>query len=156
MKRRPKWLPVGRQDGEEWVERELVRAHLLHGLPQAESAPILTAWPIEAPRCRYCGRLSIAGWAGLICDRCKKLRASIECRGIDIVNRRGWRGPPTIRDDELLLEIQRRLCRQDYQALKEQDKASGTWAKRVAEVRERATEPAAEECTEPEFAEAAE
>jgi hypothetical protein len=61
LKRRPKWLPVGRQDGEEWVEREVVRAHLLYGLPQAESTEVLAAWPTRVPHCRYCGRLSIYG-----------------------------------------------------------------------------------------------
>jgi hypothetical protein len=152
LKRRPKWLPAGRQDGEEWVEQEVVRARLLLGLPHAESTAVIVVWPIKVPRCRYCGRLSIYGWADMVCERCKKMRIQIENRGITGKKRRGWTGPPTIGDDELLLDIQRRLWGQDHRALKEQQKASGVWAKRVAEAREHDAAVA----EEPEFADAAE
>jgi len=60
------------------------------------------------------------GWADMICEKCDKLRSQIETGAMSqfsIADRRGWRGPLTIRDDELLLAIQRRLRDADHRAL---------------------------------------
>ena len=93
----------------------------------------------------------------MICERCEKFRTQIESRGINVVNRGRWGGRPTIRDEELLLAIQRRLWGQDHRALTEQQKVRCSWAKRVAEARERdEAELEVEEPIEPGFAEAAE
>lgn len=63
------------------------------------------------PRCRYCGRISAFGWSNLICERCERVRTRIEAGGMSrfsIADRRGWTGPPTIGDDELLVTFTRR------------------------------------------------
>jgi hypothetical protein len=127
FKRKPRWLPSAQQDGEEWVEGETVRAGLLFGLPQAENNEVLAACPITVPRCRYCGRLSHYGWADRICDRCEAIRGKIEIGAmsrLSITERRGWMGPPTIGDDELLLAIQRRLREADQRIAESNEKAA--------------------------------
>jgi hypothetical protein len=48
----------------------------------------------------------------LICERCEKVRTRIETGAtsrFSIAGRRGWTGPPTIGDDELLVTFTRRL-----------------------------------------------
>jgi hypothetical protein len=108
----PKWLPVARQDGEWWVERDELREHLF---PKEYLGP-RPACPIAVPRCRHCGRLSHHGWADQICGHCEDIRTSIETRQMtrfSIAERRGWKGPPLITDDELLLAVQSRLAAQD-------------------------------------------
>jgi hypothetical protein len=93
----------------------------------------------------------------MICESCEKMRSQIENRGIDVVNRRGWVGPPTISDDALMLEIQRRLWGQDHRALKEQERANSSWAKRAARAQEQEQDNAEpEQDLEDDFAEAAE
>ena len=127
FKRKPRWLPSAQQDGEEWVEREPVRAGLLFGLPQAEIIEVLAACPIRVPRCRYCGRLSHYGSADRICDRCDATRTKIGAGTMSrfsITERRGWTGPPTIGDDELLLAIQRRLRDADQRIAESNEKAA--------------------------------
>ena len=64
------------------------------------------------PRCRYCGRISAFGWSMPICERCEKVRTRIEAGAMShfsIAERRGWIGPATIADDELLVQFTRRL-----------------------------------------------
>ena len=64
------------------------------------------------PRCRYCGRISAFGWSMPICERCEKVRTRIEAGAMShfsVAERRGWIGPPTIDDDELLVTFTRRL-----------------------------------------------
>jgi hypothetical protein len=144
LKRKPRWLPSAPQDGEEWVEGEIVRAALLFRLPQAENVEVLATWPTALARCRYCGRFSHFGWAGQTCDRCEAIRAKIETGAMSrfsITERRGWTGPPTIRDDELLFAIQRRL------------RDAGL---RIAESAENAARQAARDTRRAKFEEAAE
>ena len=91
----------------------------------------------RVPRCRYCGRVSHLGWATMICDRCDKMRAQIETGALSqfsTADRRGWRGPQTIGDDELLLAIQRRLRDADHRALEiaEREKRHADRARRWA------------------------
>ena len=108
----PKWLPVARQDGEWWVERDELREHLFPG----EYLGARSACPIAVPRCRHCGRLSHHGRADQICGHCEAIRTSIETRQMarfSIAERRGWKGPPLSTDDELLLAVQSRLAAQD-------------------------------------------
>jgi hypothetical protein len=108
----PKWLPVARQDGEWWVERDELREHLF---PE-EYLCSRPDCPITTPRCRYCGRLSHRGWADMICDRCEAIRTQIETAQMSrfsIATRRGWTGPALSTDDELMLAIQRRLTSAD-------------------------------------------
>jgi hypothetical protein len=110
-KRVPAGLPSTKSDGCVVYQRDDVRTLLLGGtLPPTD----------RVPRCRYCGRVSHLGWTAMICDRCEKLRAQIETGAMSqfsIADRRGWHGPPTIGDDELLLVIQRRLRDADHRAL---------------------------------------
>jgi hypothetical protein len=61
----------------------------------------------------------------MVCDRCEKMRAQVETGAMSqfsIADRRGWRGPSTIGDDELLLAIQRRLRDADHRALETAEK----------------------------------
>jgi hypothetical protein len=112
----PKWLPVARQDGEWWVERDELREHLF---PE-EYLGRRPACPIAVSRCRHCGRLSHHGWADQVCDRCETIRTSIETAQMSrfsIAGRGGWKGPPLSTDDELLLAIQRRLANADRTAM---------------------------------------
>ena len=110
-KRIPAGLPFTKTEGRVVYQRGDVRTLLLGGtLPPTD----------RVPRCRYCGRVSHFGWAAMICDRCEKLRTAIETGAMShfsIADRRGWRGPQTIGDDELLLSIQRRLRDADHRAL---------------------------------------
>jgi hypothetical protein len=96
-KRIPAGLPSTKTEGRVVYQREDVRILLLGGmLPPTD----------RVPRCRYCGRVSHFGWADMVCDRCEKMRAQIETGAMSqfsIADRRGWRGPPTIGDDELLM-----------------------------------------------------
>src|SRR5215471_15781537 len=60
------------------------------------------------PRCRYCGKLSAYGWSQLMCIKCERKRSKIEIGAMSqysIAARRGWTGPRTIGDDELLLTL---------------------------------------------------
>src|SRR5215813_14504914 len=111
VKRVPAGLPSTKTDGRVVYQREDVRTLLLGGtLPPTD----------RVPRCRYCGRVSNFGWAQMVCDRCEKMRSQIETGAMShfaITERRGWRGPSTIGDDELLLAIQRRLRDTDHRAL---------------------------------------
>jgi len=112
VKRVPAGLPFTKSDGRVVYQREDVRTLLLGGgtLPPTDCVP----------RCRYCGRVSASGWADQICARCEKLRSQIETGAMSnfsISDRRGWHGPPTIGDDELLLAIQRRLRDADHRAV---------------------------------------
>jgi hypothetical protein len=122
-----KWLPVARQDGEWWVERDELREHLF---PEEYLGP-RPACPIVIPRCRHCGRLSHHGWADQVCDRCEAIRPSIETAQtsrFSVAERRGWKGPPVSTDDELLPAIQRRRANTDRttvaNAAKEERRAS--------------------------------
>jgi len=111
VKRIPVGLPSTKTDGRVVYQREDVRTLLLGGTLSATD---------RVPRCRYCGRVSHFGWAAMICDRCEKMRAQIETGAMShfsIADRRGWRDPPTIGDDELLLAIQRRLREADHRAM---------------------------------------
>jgi hypothetical protein len=48
----------------------------------------------------------------LICEKCEGVRSRIEAGAMShfsIADRRGWTGPPTIGDDELLVTFTRRL-----------------------------------------------
>ena len=112
VKRVPAGLPFTKSDGRVVYQREDVRTLFLGGgtLPPTDCVP----------RCRYCGRVSASGWADQICARCEKLRSQIETGAMSnfsISDRRGWHGPPTIGDDELLLAIQRRLRDADHRAV---------------------------------------
>jgi hypothetical protein len=69
------------------------------------------ACQVKPPRCRYCGRIAQA-WDSPICGRCESLRTRIETSAMGrfaIWQQRGWKGPPTIGDDELLVTLARRL-----------------------------------------------
>jgi hypothetical protein len=111
VKRVPPDIPATWTEGRIVYQREDVRTLLLGGtLPPTD----------RLPRCRYCGRVSHFGWAAMICDRCEKMRAQIETGAMShftTADRRGWRCPQTIGDDELLLSIQRRLRDADHRAL---------------------------------------
>ena len=75
---------------------------------------------------------------------CEAIRTSIEIAqmaGFSITERRGWMGPPTIGDNELLLAIQRRLRDADQ---------------RIAEGTEKAARQAARDSRRAMFEEAAE
>ena len=128
VKRVPASLPSTKSDGRVIYQREDVRTLLLGGtLPPTH----------RVPRCRYCGRVSHSGWAEMVCDRCEKMRAQIETGAMShfsIADRRGWRGPSTIGDDELLLAIQRRLRDADHRALEtaEREKRHAERARRWA------------------------
>jgi hypothetical protein len=134
VKRVPAGLPSMKSDGRVVYQREDVRTLLLGGtLPQTD----------RVPRCRYCGRVSNFGRAQMVCDRCEKMRAQIETGAMSqfsIADRRGWRGPPTIGDDELLMAVQRRLRDADHRALEiaEREKRHADrarrWAKDEAEL----------------------
>jgi hypothetical protein len=66
--------------------------------------------------CRYCGRVG----QGSICTRCEKIRSGFDIAHMSrhsIAERRGWTGPPTIRDDELWITIIRRLRDADHRRL---------------------------------------
>ena len=70
---------------------------------------------LPRPACRYCGRPG--SW---ICDKCDKTRAAFDTAHMarhSIGERRGWTGPATIGDDELLLTISRRLRDADQRRL---------------------------------------
>ena len=63
------------------------------------------------PACRYCGR-SADSWSSLICARCERTRSKIEIGAVarfSLADRRGWTGPPTVGDDELLVMLIRRM-----------------------------------------------
>jgi hypothetical protein len=128
VKRVPAGLPSTKTEGRVVYQRDDVRTLLLGG----------TLAPTDrVPRCRYCGRVSHVGWAAMICDRCEKLRAQIETGAMShfsIADRRGWSGPQTIGDDELLLAIQRRLRDADHRALEtaEREKQRADRARRWA------------------------
>jgi hypothetical protein len=62
--------------------------------------------------CRHCGRPPHHFGTDQICDRCERMRTQIENTQVNrasIADRRGWTGPPTIGDHELLSAIMRRL-----------------------------------------------
>ena len=128
MKRVPAGLPSTKSEGRVVYQRDDVRTLLLGGtLPPTH----------RVPRCRYCGRVSNFGWAGMVCDRCEKTRAQIETGAMShfsITEGRGCSGPPTIGDDELLLAIQRRLRDADHRALEtaEREKRHADRARRWA------------------------
>ena len=64
------------------------------------------------PRCKYCGRVSAFGRSMLICEKCEVVRTRIEAGAMSRfspADRRGWTGPATIGDDELLVQFTRRL-----------------------------------------------
>jgi hypothetical protein len=70
--------------------------------------------------CRYCGRPGIP-----ICERCEKIRAAFDTAQMSrhsIADRRGWVGPPTMGDDELLATITRRLRDADQRRLADDEK----------------------------------
>jgi hypothetical protein len=127
-KRIPVDLPFTKTEGRVVYQRDDVRTLLLGGtLPPTD----------RVPRCRYCGRVSNFGRADMVCDRCEKTRAQIETGAMSqfsIPDRRGWRGPQTIGDDELLLAIQRRLRDADHRALEtaEREKRHAERARRWA------------------------
>jgi hypothetical protein len=84
------------------------------------------------PACRYCGRPG--QW---ICDRCEKIRTGFDTAHMSrhsIADRRGWVGPRTIGDDELLVTISRRLRDADQRrvALDEKDAWKERRARRAA------------------------
>jgi len=63
------------------------------------------------PACRYCGRLADS-WSSQICVRCERTRSKIEIGAVarfSLADRRGWTGPPTVGDDELLVMLIRRM-----------------------------------------------
>jgi hypothetical protein len=79
--------------------------------------------------CRYCGRPGPR-----ICDRCDKIRTGFETAQMSrhsIADRRGWVGPPTIGDDELLVTISRRLRDADHRRV-EGDEQDARKARRTA------------------------
>src|SRR5262249_50341024 len=87
------------------------------------------------------GIVSLSGWADQICARCEKLRSQIETGAMShffISDRRSWRGPWTIGDDELVLAIQRRLRDADHRALEtaEREKRHADLARRLAKYEE--------------------
>ena len=91
---------------------------------------------VRPPRCRYCGRIAQA-WDCPICGRCERVRTRIETGAMArfaIWQQRGWRGPPTIGDDELLVTIARRLrdAVERRLALDEQDKRRDRRRARIA------------------------
>jgi hypothetical protein len=134
VKRVPAGIPATGTEGRIVYQRDDVRTLLLGG----------TQPPTDrVPRCRYCGRVSHFGWAAMICDRCEKMRAQIETGAMShfaVAEHRGWSGPATIGDDELLLAIQRRLRDADHRALEtaEREKRHADrarrWAKDEAEL----------------------
>jgi hypothetical protein len=88
--------------------------------------------PRFRPACRYCGRPG--AW---ICERCDKIRTGFDTAHMSrhsIADRRGWVGPPTIGDDELLVTISRRLRDADQRrvALDEKDAWKERRARRAA------------------------
>ena len=128
VKRIPVDLPSTKSDGGVVYQREDMRTLLLGGRLSATD---------RLPRCRYCGRVSNFGWAEMVCHRCEKMRAQIETGAMShftTADRRGWRGPQTIGDDELLLAIQRRLRDADHRALEtaEREKRHADRARRWA------------------------
>jgi hypothetical protein len=138
----PKWLPVARQDGEWWIERDELREHLF---PE-EYLGARSACPIAVPRCRHCGRLSHHGWGDQICDRCEPIRAGIETAQMarhSIAGRRGWTGTPLLTDDDQLLAIQRRLASADRTAW-----ANAAKEERKTEREKRRHEPGEEDLDE--------
>jgi hypothetical protein len=77
------------------------------------------------PRCRYCGRVSAFGWSNLICEKCDRVRTRIEAGAMSKFSegdRRGWTGPPTIGDDELLVTFSRRLRDADQRRIELEEK----------------------------------
>jgi hypothetical protein len=70
--------------------------------------------------CRYCGRPGAP-----ICERCEKIRSGFDTAQMSrhsIADRRGWVGPRTIGDDELLVTISRRLRDADQRRLADDEK----------------------------------
>jgi hypothetical protein len=87
------------------------------------------------PSCRYCGRP--AEHRIWICEKCEKIRTGFDTagmRGSSLEDRRGWVGPSTIDDDELLVIIIRRLRDADRRrlALDESDERKAKRAKQRA------------------------
>jgi hypothetical protein len=85
--------------------------------------------------CRYCGRLGTP-----ICPKCEKIRSGFDTAQMSrcsIAEPRGWVGPPTIGDDELLVTICRRLRDADHQRLEgdEQDARKARRAARTAKAK---------------------
>jgi hypothetical protein len=71
------------------------------------------------PACRYCGR-SADSWSSLICARCDQMRSKIEIGAVarfSLADRRGWTGPTTVGDDELLVMLIRRMRDADQNKL---------------------------------------
>jgi hypothetical protein len=91
---------------------------------------------VKPPRCRYCGRVAQA-WDSPVCSRCELARTRIETGAMahfPVWQQRGWKGPPTIGDDELLVTIARRLrdAAERRLALDEQDKRRDRRRARIA------------------------
>jgi hypothetical protein len=88
--------------------------------------PIPTVPPSS---CRYCGRPGAP-----ICERCEKIRSGFDTAQMSrhsIADRRGWVGPPTVGDDELLATITRRLRDGDHRRV-EGDEQDARKARRAA------------------------
>ena len=71
------------------------------------------------PACRYCGR-SADSWSSLICARCDQTRSKIEIGAVarfSLADRRGWTGPATVGDDELMVTLIRRMRDADQNKL---------------------------------------
>jgi hypothetical protein len=73
----------------------------------------------------------------LICERCENVRTRIEAGAMShfsIADRRGWTGPPTIGDDELMVQFTRRLRDADQRRV-ELDEKDERRARRTGKTR---------------------
>jgi len=124
------------------------------------------------PRCRYCGKLSAYGWSQLVCVKCERKRSKIEIGAVSqysIAERRGWTGPLTIGDDQLLLTLSRRMRDADHRRVEDDEKdarkahrerKSRSWARSTGDGGKRQDKPQKSSVpgteVRPDFAEAAE
>ena len=90
------------------------------GLCDGQAAPPKRFQPASTgPACRYCGR-SADSWSSLICARCERTRSKIEIGAVarfSLADRRGWTGPATVGDDELMVTLIRRMRDADQNKL---------------------------------------
>ena len=126
--------PVLRQLAEEALEVQNAAPGTL--IPFPAKRPIKGRRNPEVPiptwdrqSCRYCGRPGAP-----ICERCEKIRSGFDTAQMSrhsIADRRGWVGPPTVGDDELLVTITRRLRDADHRRV-EGDEQDARKARRAA------------------------